>query len=491
MADRPEAHQRALDTLRRLSEPWGYTGIVERNGARWAAERARLEADELELLEEARAASIPPAGTVRTEPAAIATAELGGAASPLLESKGLSDPQPKKPRAVVLGPTSDAWMAAIELETAPWRSARAREHATTAARALADAGQPGRHNRAAWHKGRARGALERFGRVADCGKDGLTATCIGSCGLIRTAPVGCSCARLCTRCRSTAAHERQARFGDARVRALTVASRLGLLRQRRTGGAWSEKLLTLTVPHVQWSDAWARDFILEVTAEHTRRGGGDEAIEVVLRLELLHRAWRVFTVKWLQPWARKVRRLCKGRVRWYRALEVTPGADLFGHPHFHVWMLSPFVDRDALQDAWNLAVATVVGAPFPGGDVVLDIKQIRQRPEEIRRELLKGRGHALRFGRAGEDVIAYADGWTIVDVAGGDRISPAAAARIYESLERRRMVQASKELLAPPLHVCPACSAEGSTVVHLEKGRHDPHFQAWTSSPTRAPPPRE
>lgn len=480
MADRPEAHQRALDTFRRLSEPWGYTGIVERNRERWAAERAQLEADELELLEEAREVAR------KSVQAGIGGAAAGAAPS-LLESKGLSDLEPKTSRAVVLGPTSDAWMAAVELATAPWRSARAREHATTASRALADGGQPGRHNRAAWHKGRARGALERFGRVADCGRDGLTATCIGSCGLIRTAPVGCSCARLCTRCRSTAAHERQARFAEARVRALSVASRLGHLRANRPGGAWTEKLLTLTVPHVQWADEWARDFVLEVTTEHTAKGGGDEAIEVVLRVELLRRAWRVFSVKWLQPWARRVRKVSRGRVRWYRALEVTPGADLLGHPHFHVWMLCPFMERDMVQDAWNQAVAAVVGAPYPGGDVVMDIKQVRQRPDEIRRELLKGRGHALRFGRGGEDVIAYADGWTIVDVAGGERISAEAAARLYESLERHRMVQASKELLAPPLHVCPACEAKGSTVVYLEKGRHDPHFVAWTST-TKAPP---
>ncbi len=99
-----------------------------------------------------------------------------------------------------------------------------------------------------WHAGRARGQGDRFERVAACGEGKARATC-HACGDEHDLPVRCDVWRVCVSCRAKAAIERRARFGRGRVRALRVAHRTGRLSRFRRG-RWTEKHMTLTVPHV-------------------------------------------------------------------------------------------------------------------------------------------------------------------------------------------------------------------------------------------------
>jgi hypothetical protein len=97
-------------------------------------------------------------------------------------------------------------------------------------------------------------------------------------------------------------------------------------------------------------------------------------------------------------------------------------------------------------------------------------------------------------GRGGEDVVEYADGWTIVDVSTGGRVSDDVLGALYEALESRRVSQASLRLL--PRHeaaICGQCGERGTLVVRLLPplaivSAHDGARDASTPAPVRGPP---
>ena len=499
-----------------LGDPWSalHTQLRARVHE-WRAAKFQADADETIFLEECRAELVAAAklectneqesqegigavvggdGVSSGNDAAGPVGPLGGRSD--LESSCLSDPEPTPPpgrSACQLPPGS--WLADVEGATEPFRRARAKAHRVKAVEALASrptartdlAGAVRARLKADWHLGRAKGSMERFGRVDACGVDAVVASCVTGCGVERRATAGCSCGRVCHRCRAEQARERQERFAEARHRYIVAAGRLGLLRKLRKGGRWGEKLLTLTVPHFRFDDVVAWPFYQVVSAEAVEKGIGQEHLEVVVRIELLLRAWRRFSIR-LQRWGRGIRRLSKARIKWYRALEWTPGSDGLGHPHFHVWMLAPYLDKALLDEWWAASLCEVLGCEALPSPVVTDIKSIKQRPDEIRRELLKGKGHALRYSSAGGDVIAYADGWSIVEIEQGVRVSAEVAARVYEALDRRRMVQTSKQLLAPVLHVCPFCNGKGTTRVTIEKGKGARAHEGQEPFKSRDPP---
>jgi hypothetical protein len=319
--------------------------------------------------------------------------------------------------------------------------------------------------RAAWHEQRAKGQTERFDRAAECQSEEVGHVACEGCGVTHEAMCACDIWRICVHCRSHASHERRARFGAARAVCITNAAKRGALRKVQRGGRWSERFLTLTIPHVSWIDVDVKT--IPDRFAHLR---GDE-LTLSLRVDVLFRAWRSFTRMWQKWWRARSSRAA--RAAFYRAFEWTPGHDGLGHPHFHVWAFSQYIDVDMVR-AWWRAALVGAGLLLPADtDVVVDLRQIRTRPNEMGRELFKAdKREAMKLARlttvdrGGEDVLEYADGWSVVDMANGVRVPPNLAARLYEALEGRHVAHASRGLLPEKLRaVCPECGDVGT--LHL------------------------
>lgn len=330
-----------------------------------------------------------------------------------------------------------------------------------------------------WHKSRAKGQLERFQNARGCG--GRTAmihcTC---CGVAQTFSLGCEVARLCEKCAFRGAKERRAKFGFARaqrvhdadltqftmkgrrMRALPFSTRKehseldaddakaagGWHTERGwlCGGQWTEKLLTLTVPHFREPD------------------GIDST--VYARVRVAFAAWRSFSLQWSRFWReyRKQFRAPLERPWLHRSFEWTPGADGLGHPHFHVWALSGFMPQQLLRSMWRRALEDA-GMTDPQPPSV-HIKQVRGEAAEISRELFKaGKKAGLQFSRLmmGEAVKQYCEGWNIGPAL--KNTPPIVVARLYESLEGARLSQGSRGFYLQIESECPDC---GSTVWRFE-----------------------
>jgi hypothetical protein len=157
---------------------------------------------------------------------------------------------------------------------------------------------------------------------------------------------------------------------------------------------WSEKLMTLTLPHL---------------AEHTVR----QRIEFAFRSLLL---FRKALKKWLQSFQNSE------LVAWFRTFEWTPGTDRHGHPHFHFWLICPYLDPLVLRRAWAQALCT---AGFPRQtveNVVLDLREVRD-----------GIGVA-------NEVIKYLTKDILPD---RQLVDPVVFGIVYEALDGRRTTQAS------------------------------------------------
>jgi hypothetical protein len=97
---------------------------------------------------------------------------------------------------------------------------------------------------------------------------------------------------------------------------------------------WSEKLLTLPALHC---------------AEHS----------VSDRIEMILAAWPL-GLKSLNRWFLGEAGDAKIYVAWLRNFEWTPGkSDLLGHPHFHIWLLCPYIDEKVIRHFWRCALRTV------------------------------------------------------------------------------------------------------------------------------------
>jgi hypothetical protein len=72
--------------------------------------------------------------------------------------------------------------------------------------------------------------------------------------------------------------------------------------------------------------------------------------------------------------------------RWYAVHEWTPGDDGRGHPHSHVWQLSPFLHWWALRALWTRALRHA-GCPVKGWAGV-DVKRVRGA-NDLAAELVK------------------------------------------------------------------------------------------------------
>lgn len=501
---------RAAELLRELATADGARSVRLRlrvDNLRWRQEQKRDE-QEISCLVSSRAEG---------------GAGVGGPAASYLDHLGISDPSRENPadgdppppadpaRATFLAP--DHPLAQVERLTEPHRRTKAARHAAAAAAAVkglrdltpafepreVDAVAPQRtaEERAAWpaprraavilprnsgavgrtlderaelgaaaertrrwHAGRSRGALQRFERVTTCGKKKVRAKC-NACGTTHEVPDRCGCDRLCQSCRKASRKHRVARLADAQLRVLTDAKRRGLFNRHRAGGAWGERILTLTVPHfaLEW----------EPTPDVLRH---DRTVDA--RIDALFRAWRRFSLR-LQRWGRAVARRSRKRLpEWYRSFEWTPGDDGKGHPHFHLWIFSPFLPfsreaqeangfgnaRSGVQDWWREALAAegIEGAEH----AICDVRGAYDRDPNksgIRAEVAKG---AITVNHDGRRVQRYVEGWSILDVCGdGSTVTDEVKAALYESLDGRRLVATSPRLLTRRSEGCGECGAVG------------------------------
>jgi hypothetical protein len=125
----------------------------------------------------------------------------------------------------------------------------------------------------------------------------------------------------------------RAKVASARNVVLDLAEWQGLLSPARPGGRWSEKLVTLTMPHLSTDEDDASD---------------ERAIK--WRIRVILAAWRGFA----RSMNKRLAREGKGALRlgdrrcnavWFRALEWTPARDRLGHPHMHLWFFGPYPRR--------------------------------------------------------------------------------------------------------------------------------------------------
>ncbi len=321
-----------------------------------------------------------------------------------------------------------------------------------------------------WHEAREGGQIARFDRVRGCGKRMRTATC-NLCGTDRRAvPEGCGVRRVCPKCDVMGAVRRRARFGRARGRAFVHGHRYGLMRRVRRGGRFSEKMLTLTIPHALLEDSWGL----------VRRESRDTLHARVLAV---FKAWPLF----LRMFNDHLREALPGsakHVEYHRAFEWTPGrSDEHGHPHFHVYFWCPWVDRLLIRGWWAEALRSV-GWPVADdreGNPVLSVRWQMLRSVDVKavRELMKGgKRSALTLSRIefhdpregeefrrkwggpvgpGVDAFKYAEGWTLADIS---ECSDDVRARLYMALEGRRLTQASRGFFEEdPRAACECCGA--------------------------------
>jgi len=345
----------------------------------------------------------------------------------------------------------------------------------------------------AWHLSRRSGQWERFDRVRSCGSRMRTASC-GVCGTDRRAvPEGCGVRRVCSKCDAIGAIARRARFGRARGRAFVDGHRFGLFRKLRVGGRFTEKMLTLTVPHALLEDASGK------VAKESRD-------TLHARVVALFSAWPVFLRKVNRHW-----KACgQDLVTYHRAFEWTPGrTDEHGHPHFHVYLWSPFVDVNLLRAWWAEALRSVgwpVAEDNDGNPVVrIKLQMLRSMDLKAVRELMKGgRRQALTLSRVefrdreagaefrrgpqrgqpvgpGIDAFKYAEGWTLATV---EECSDDVRARLYMALEGRRLTQASRGFFVADARAACACCGASMFRVRFDAtteagARFTTPFESW------------
>lgn len=259
-----------------------------------------------------------------------------------------------------------------------------------------------------WYDDRARGHRERIERVEACCTEVVAVSC-QDCGVCREMSPGCRAWMLCVRCRGATAAELRSRFLAARKEVMGRASERGLFRAVQRGGRWGERFITLTIPH--------------------------GAASVAGRIEIAFRAWPVF----LKLLNEHFRDLGVRSVEWLRVFEWTPGSDGLGHPHFHLWMFSQYLDRELVRELWQRALSRV------GCDVARPIVHVEAVTDgaSTARELIK---------------------YMLKDItASGSKIPPAVFAQVFEALAQRRMRNASKGFMGLAKQAKPCCEC-GATL---------------------------
>jgi hypothetical protein len=192
-----------------------------------------------------------------------------------------------------------------------------------------------------WHSDRALGQRARRATVEHCGEGSVTVTC-QCCGSVAEGRVFCGVVRLCFGCTRQRAFRARARLARAVAVVVDNARARGAFLAHRTGGPLGQRHVVLTAPHV----------VVPLEGPGSKPARLETA---AARVELLFRAWGHFSkrlARWIDNggWKDPDLRARSGAAArgscWHRAFEWTPGAadgDGCGHPHFHLWILSPFL----------------------------------------------------------------------------------------------------------------------------------------------------
>lgn len=245
-----------------------------------------------------------------------------------------------------------------------------------------------------YYLGRSLGQIRRFEQVLSCGTEKVWVVCL-ECRRAKEQERRCRTQRLCLRCRLDEGAMRRAQFERARQRARRrVADRGWLVGSRQ--GRWSEKLVTPTLPQ-QATDS------------------------VAGRVSILFRAGALFASS-LRRWVRRKGSL-RSLIAWLRVFEWVPGKyDGLGHPHFHIWILSPYLDQDMLTHWWRCALRTA-GVPADIANTAhIDVCE------------------ATTHDGAARELIKYL---TKDILPSGELVSPKIFAEVYMALDGRRVSQAS------------------------------------------------
>ncbi len=360
--------------------------------------------------------------------------------------------------------------------------------------------------RAKWYEGRAGAQLPRFDTVRSCGTAVINIACRVCAEPASDKPIPCRCgvARVCDACAEAADEKRRVRFAQARERAILEAEREGLFYGGRLSpdgrfvGAFSEKMLTLTVPHFtreQCEEVFkkngdrAKDVLSETMGAHLEN-------TTAARVAALRLAWPKFW-RIVKRWLKARDPLGARHLAYYRFWEWTRGHDGKGHPHFHVYLFSPWLSAPMMRRAWVRALRAVGVVSFPqsckqcraeddpdalsmpidsgchfgrGRDhVILDVRRLdgfnanalRELIKQGDRRLVEERLGTLRGRDDGNAVIEYAGGWSFADAFDPDDEHSVEVQRdLYIATENRRLCQGARGFLLPlPELVCECCGA--------------------------------
>ncbi len=346
----------------------------------------------------------------------------------------------------------EAWLKDLEAQTALHRQRKAarltarakaiglkrrREHRESGLVARSETGNVRLETfESRWHSQRAKGAQSLFKRVRDCGNPNghrIELTCRGCAKKIKM-PVGCGQTSFCSGCR---AREIQ----DTRVKLLAKfegitdkARRAGLMARRRrhqAGGRFGLRFATFTAPHVGLPGeriaslyrAWPR--FLRMLRDELRPKLSHETTEVWVEGkdgELIQQTlWNMFQLQRVTEW--------------------TPGADAFGHPHFHALIFSPYLDQELLERLWRRAYNAANGTRHER--LMVDVRaahgSLHSAIDEVCKYLVKD--------------------WEL----GAGRVSADVMAQVYVAFDGRRRRQASAGLGRFALAIvkqCPCCHHE-------------------------------
>lgn len=365
------------------------------------------------------------------------------------------------------------WTAQVAQLTEPHRARRARAlRARGAALALERrklfrlSGKVARNDRgrpqgaapreSAWHSARADTKERLFEKLADCG-EGHTLELIcrnSSCAERFTVPLGCGQAFFCPTCRKRRANAFRVDFQRKQLGLVGAAQRAGLMgryRRRSEGGRFSERLVTLTVPHLD---------------EH------GQPFNVRERVENLRNTFERFNRLFRDELRAKLRGLSSGitvenspvglpmprgkaaasdelalfdLVSTLRVFEWTPGSDGLGHPHFHLWVFSPYLADTWLRALWSRAYSDVMQPALFCELLVLDVRA----------------AHQCEGGSIANELVKYlTKDWHL----SGDRakrVAPEVFAELYTLVDGRRTRQSSQGLAhwaVPKAKECPCCA---------------------------------
>jgi len=332
-----------------------------------------------------------------------------------------------------------AWLGEVERGTQAHRVRKAQHHWRRATQVKAERLAEGKSYEQAlegmrWHQMRSYGQINRFERVAGCETETFWLLC-QACNRVKEKTRACRLGLLCVTCRGAIGQEKRTRFRMGRQRAVDRAKAVGLFWPGRDGGRWTEKLMTLTLPHLE---------------QH----GVSERILAAWRAIFL---FRKALKKWLEA--------CDDAelVAWFRTFEWTPGRDGRGHPHFHFWLLCPFLDPHFVRRAWAQALRT---AGFPKDsvqNVVVHLQLVRDG-ERAANEVIKYLTKDILPDRSFVDPAVFSEVYEMLD---GKRVTQPSAG-FFLGLDSRATCEcgasgAFKRLAEPPAQAGGASSAPGAS----------------------------